>query len=527
LFGRQTLATRYWTSSFNLTDADVEYLFSVMLEEEKPLSRDELVRLVVEHRVRSEEEEWRRRLSEGELFQPRAHYEIGQKLVFPALDFALGEVVGTRPGSNPEHGEFTVIQVEFEGGVRREFASDLQTPHVLNRESDGQSVQEILEPIDIDVIVAEHGDNVWEQIRERLEQVEDIAYAAGQWFLKSLLPTLNEGHINLAEALLDMHGGGPLAAADMLPVLELPKEINPTLQEFALNYVLYHDSRFDEVGPAGLVRWYLRRLEPEQVRNTPPHLVYDPIPYARDLLSPEALALEAEIADEHSPLPAPETVPDEVTLALIYPHRRSGTLPLNAALSAMFPTAYEADRVLITFVDGKTGDEYEGWVVRKGRYVYGLDRFYRTHKLPIGAFVRVIRMDDPDRFVIDFEGYRPRTEWVRLVVPENGRITYQNHKRSIGAAYDDLMVLGADDLDAVDAIRDVMRAQSRGLIDIIRQLLPELARLTPQMAVHAKTLYSAVNVVRRCPPGPILAALEAQPEFEHVGGLYWRLAGQG
>jgi hypothetical protein len=60
--------------------------------------------------------------------------------------------------------------------------------------------------------------------------------------------------------------------------------------------------------------------------------------------------------------------------------------------------------------------------------------------------------------------------------------------------------------------------------DTMRDMMAELARLTPQRSVHAKTLYSAVNVLRRCPPGPIFAALVARPEFEHVGGPYWRLA---
>ncbi|MCD4686364.1 MAG: hypothetical protein K8S97_10545, partial [Anaerolineae bacterium] len=67
-------------------------------------------------------------------------------------------------------------------------------------------------------------------------------------------------------------------------------------------------------------------------------------------------------------------------------------------------------------------------------------------------------------------------------------------------------------------------AKTPTLTDTMRHLLGELARLTPQRTVHAKTLYSAVNALRRCPPGPIFATLVARPEFEHVGGPYWRLA---
>jgi len=527
LSGRQTLNPQYWTESLQITDADLEYLFSMMLEHEQPLSSTELIERFVARRIRQEEEAWRKRLGEGTLFQPKDKYEIGQTLVFSALDFATGKVSGVRAGSSPEYGEFPVIEVEFDDGVRREFASELQSEHALNFGDDQPLMEQVLAPVDAKQIVAQYGRRIGRMIVERFGQEEDVAYAAGQWFLKSLMPEIGVGHINLAEAVLDMNGGGPVAPEDILAVLDLPKEILPSLQAFALNYTLYQDNRFDEVGAAGLVRWYLRRMEPAEVQTTPERLVYDSIPYNSDLLGEDALALEDEIGDEFSPLDEPEVEPDEVTLTLIYPHRRSGTLPLNAALSSMFPTALEASRILITLVDGETGDEHEGWVVREGRYVMGLDRFYRTHKLPVGAFVKIKRTDEPSRFIITFNSHRPRTEWIRLIIPQNGRVTFENQRRLIGAGYDDLMVLGTDDLDKVDEIWRKTRQQKRALVEIIRELLPELARLNPQNAVHAKTIYSAVNVVRRCPPGPILAALESQPEFESVGGHYWRYTREG
>jgi hypothetical protein len=527
LLARQTATAQYWNESLKVTDSDMESLFSIMLEEEKPLDGRQMVRLFVERRIRQEDELWRKRLADGKLFQPREQYTVGQKLVFPALKFALGEVVGSRPGANPDQGEFAVLQVAFEDGIHREFASALQTPHKLNlpdSEEDGESVaDQVLEPVDIDEILENHGPSIRKQIEARLEKTPDVAYAAGLWFVTSLLPQIDQGHLNLAEALLDMQGGGPLGAEDMLTILDLPKEINQKLQAFALNFAMYNDRRFDEVGSEGLVRWYLKALEPEEVKQTPERLVYEPIPYNRDLLTPEELELEAEIADEHSPLPAVKVRPEEVVLTLIYAHRRSGTLPLNAALSAIFPTAYEAERILITFVDEGTGDEYTGWVVRQGRYVCGLDRYYRKHRLPIGVFVRVKRTADPARFIIGFDGYRPRTEWVTLLEPQAGKVGFESEQRAIGAVYDELMVLGVDDLEALDTLRSEVKRQKRGLVDTVRDILPELARLNPQGAVHFKTLYSAVNMVRRCPPGPIFAALESQLTFEPVGGHYWRI----
>jgi hypothetical protein len=522
LAGRQTLTVSYWTETLEVTDADMEYLYSVMLEDEKPLTSRDAAKMFIERRIRQEEDKWRKRLSEGKLFQPKEQYETGDRLVFSAFDFQSGVVVSSRPGASLDHGAFTAMTVELEDGTRREVASGLASDHVLNLSEDSEDLTHLFESVDASEVYARFGNKLRRLIEARFEDEEDAAYGAGLWFLKSLLPEVGIGHINLAEAILDMNGGGPLGPEDILPILDLPQEINPNLQAFALNYALYHEDRFDEVGAEGRVRWYLKRLEPEEVKTTPERLVYTDIPYNRDLLGAESVALEAEIKDELSDLAEPESVPEKVTLTLIYPHRRAGTLPLTPELSAMFPTAYEAERIRITLVDEQTGEEYDGWVVRAGRYVVGLDRFYRAHRLPIGVFVHIKRTDDPERFLIDFDEHRPRTEWIRLIVPQNNQITFENHKRSIGAGYDDLVVLGTDDLKKVDAIWDLTMKRRRSIVEIIRELLPELARLNPQSAVHAKTLYSAVNVIRRCPPGPILAALESQPEFQPVGGNYWR-----
>ena len=55
--------------------------------------------------------------------------------------------------------------------------------------------------------------------------------------------------------------------------------------------------------------------------------------------------------------------------------------------------------------------------------------------------------------------------------------------------------------------------------------LGEQAKLNSQNHVHASELYATINVLKRSPPGPILALLAEQPEFEHVGDLHYRLVG--
>jgi hypothetical protein len=81
-----------------------------------------------------------------------------------------------------------------------------------------------------------------------------------------------------------------------------------------------------------------------------------------------------------------------------------------------------------------------------------------------------------------------------------------------------------DDTDALDALGTKYRNQRRELSAIMVDLIRELAQFSPQGHVHSKTLYSAVNMLRRCPPGPIFSTLRKQPEFIHAGGPYWRLA---
>ena len=58
---------------------------------------------------------------------------------------------------------------------------------------------------------------------------------------------------------------------------------------------------------------------------------------------------------------------------------------------------------------------------------------------------------------------------------------------------------------------------------MIVNIIKELAKLNPQSHVHASELYAAVNVIRRLPPGPILALLASRPWFIHVGDQHYRL----
>lgn len=525
------MPAHHWVRNFQVDQDDIEFITSLLIENEKPLSTEQIAHRLIEEQLAQEAAAMQEQYKDARFYNPPENYEVGQRIIFPALDFASGVVVDTRPGTNPDYEPFAVIQVEFEddnGSVGakkvREFAAELTAPHALSRtEEEDEAATFYGNNLTVDEVMASGADDILYTLESKLYESDSLVQVSGKWFLIDLIVEVNVGHLHLAEAILDINGGGPLSTRAILDEIGGLDSGSPELQEFSLNYVLNEDSRFDEVGPKGVVLWYLARLEPAEVQQTPMLLAYDPIPYEPALLDEEMLQLEREIDDELSPAELFEDDEIRPVITLTYPHRRVGTLPLNAAMRQVFPTAQQTLRTYVTLVDGQDGEEYPGWVVRKDRYIFGLNKFYRKHRLPVGAFITATAGEEPGKIVIDFNAYRPRTEWVRLIVPVKNQVTFEEDRRSIGADYDDLMLLGADDLDAVDALFETTRQHKKPLASIIQNIISALARMSPQGTVHAKTIYSAVNVIRRSPPGPILGTLVANLDFQNVGGHYWKL----
>ena len=514
---RKTQHPAYWSDEFTITPDDLQYLSTLLVEDELPRSAGELGRALVLHHCREEEALIERALSKGTPYQPRRSYEIGEQVVFPALDYRVGEVIGVRPGHNPEYDPFQIIQIKFERGKRREFASELMADHPLNREvqagdTDLRSPEEL---------AALYGPQVGAVLEKRLEAEPDFVCLAGEWFRRDLLVEVNAHHLNLAEAVLDVAEGGPLPTDALLGDLELPEEITTQLRVFSLNYALQEDERFDEVGPAGKVLWFLHRLEPESVQSVPPWLEYEPLDYDPALLTSEMLALERDLDDEWSNLASPAEAPEPVTVVLTYPHWRAGTLPLSSRLARIFPTG-RTRRIRFTFVDGETDAEMPGWVVREGRYVYGLEEWYRTHEVPTGAYLELARGEKPGTVVIRRRSHRPRREWVWVALPMNGRLTFGMRKRLIACKHDELIVV-AENPTGMDTVWAPTREQGLALSQLIAEIFPELAKLSPQGTVHATTLCNAVNITMRTPPGPLLAELVTSDVYAPVGNNYWVL----
>ena len=100
---RATQSPAYWASSFTLTSDDRELLLNLFVEDEQPRSSDELAQALIRHRVEREEAAMRRKQqAQGTLYQPKRAFSVGEQVVFPALDFAVGTVALVREGHNPD-----------------------------------------------------------------------------------------------------------------------------------------------------------------------------------------------------------------------------------------------------------------------------------------------------------------------------------------------------------------------------------------------------------------------------------------
>ncbi len=511
----------YWLA-LDLADSDLEFLQMRLFEAEIPMTTEELARLWAEKRL----QDWRESLlqeqrGEAEVYKPEKTFSVGDRLAFPALDWQKGEVVNVRPGRNPDLEPFTVIEVQMEDGRRRQFAASL-ADHALNRAS---ALGAEIAGVDVESVLEQHGEVIVRRLEEALKAEPSLVRIAGRWFPEALLVDINIGHLNLAEAILDMAGGEPLPTSRLLEDLDLSGD-NERLIEFSLNYALQEDPRFDEVGPAGQVLWCLQRLEPPEVQETPLFLRYEPLGLAgEEDLPPEMHALEAMVDDELCEGPPDHQPEKEVTISLSYPHWRAGTLPISYRLRHFFPTAYESPRIRFTLVDARSGERMPAWVVRERGYVFGLKDWYEKHELIPGSLVTVRPGKAPGEVRIEVKRPKKSKEWIKTVmVGVDGGIVLGLLRQIVQASFDERMSIFISDVDGVDRLwQDSARGQ-RGLAALVLHLMRQLTKLYPHGNIHAQELYAVLNVVRRLSPRDVLALLVTHPKVQYVGDLYFRLA---
>ena len=292
----------YWREEFAITAEDVAELGVLTLEAGRPLHISEVVKTLIKWYCQREEELIRSRLSCGTVYRPNASFADGEKLVFPQLNLAAGTVVGQRDGYNPEYGDFRVVRVQMEGakaGATREFAAQLEVPHKLAFTGELSLEQDFaLSP---DLLFDSYGGLVAARLDEWLRTDPGFVSFNDKWLASDAMAEVHIGHLNIAEAMLEM-SGEPLVPSALLVELDLPEEIPQHIQAFSLNVAMSKDERFDDVGHADQVIWGLRRWEPTGVLVAPARLKYGAIAYDRTVLDVAHLQLERELDDVGSPL---------------------------------------------------------------------------------------------------------------------------------------------------------------------------------------------------------------------------------
>lgn len=513
-----TIQSDYW-DNYQVNQADIDFINNYLFELETPQTSLELARAVIGDRINREKKNLEYQQStRGKTYIPCETYQVGESIVFPALNWEQGKVIAIREGNNPELSTFKVMDVLLENQDTRSFAFELEG-HRLNIEANTDPGNIYLNP---EYVAEEYSELVAFKIEEALNTDPDLVMITGSWFPRALFVDINPGQLNLAEAILDMAGGGPLSTKELMKQLDLPEDVNPILTEFSLNLALQEDLRFDEVGAAGEVLWYLERLEPENVRQVPLQLQYQSETVENSKFSDQIIDLEKCIDDEFSSLPVKKEKITVADIILTFPHWRSGTLPLSRRTALLFPTAMESPRIRIQFVDGENGEYFQGWVVRPGRYVVGLNEWYQANGIFPGSIIHLLRTDTAGVIKITVERKRVK-EWLRTVlVGADGGIVFALLKQQVSTGYDERMATFIPDPESIDAIWP--RQRNIPIQKVIYQTAIELTRLNPQGHFHAQELYAAVNVIRRCPPDVIFASLLSSPAYSHVGDLYYRLA---
>ncbi|PKO11125.1 MAG: hypothetical protein CVU40_02845 [Chloroflexi bacterium HGW-Chloroflexi-2] len=507
--------------NFEVNNNDIDFIFNRLFEVETPTNTIDLIKILIQERIRLEK--IRREgmeKSKGEIYLPKDDFQIGQKLTFPALNYISGELIGVRPGNNPELGDFSVIQIDFQNGESREFASRL-VDHPLNQTNIALGEETDLE---FENIFSTYTKNISASLIDKLNTNQDLVQIAGFWFPRSLLIDINIGYLNLAEAVLEVSDGGPLSTQEIINQIELPTDSNSMLTEFSLNFALQEDPRFDEVGPAGKTLWFLHRSEPENVRSLPKFLIPDQQKnFDNSKYSGYLAQMNAGVFDELEYSKSIENnSPDGVTIAIIYPHIVSGSIPLSSNLEKLFPTAYESPRIRFTFVDGDTQEKFAGWVIRESKYVYGLKEWYERYNVLPGSRLHIKPGKVPGEVIVSIGKKRPTREWVRTATRNiEGKISFSMTKQLISTEFDDRMIIAISEREQIETLWD--RYLNVPAEKLVPTLVRELAKLNPQGHVHAQELYAAYNIVKRVSPSYVLYLLENSTEIEHLGDLYFRI----
>lgn len=520
----RTQEATFWQGEYKVSESDLDLLTGVILEGGLPRSLDDLVSALMLRLIRREKERAALQVSDGEVYRPADHFDVGQNLYFTDRDFAQARVISVRPGMNPRFPEFQVLRVAFEDGTEVEFASDLQVPHPLNRPTEelvGGSDSDLSET---EILEAYRAD-VGSLLSQALESDEGWVQFDGVWFLRELLPEFHTGHLNLAEAAI-YEAGHPLPVSEILSRLELGLPGSRQAQLFSLNHALSEDTRFDNVGTREQQLWYLRALMPQEVFERP-RVHQSPVaPTGEEYLGLTMLDIVESLGDELDSVPgAHSSNGSSFGFQVSFPHLYAGTMPASAALLDLF-TYEQGQHLGVTLVDARNGRTFPGWVLPAERYVAGLGPWYKAVGMVVGGLVSVTAGDTPASLKLSITVPRSSSGgWVRSATVSDGALVLQMQPGRIAVRHDPNTLIEVPDRDAVARLMWQSQQTSRSLYGLVKAVFAELAKLSPQGVAHCQAIYSAINMYRRSGAVPVFSILTANACFDPVGNGEWAFDG--
>ncbi len=506
----------YW-NSFQAQDKDVERVYAYMLEKGEATPAANVAQIVITARAREEQERRARLSTQAQLYQPKSVYEVGQRLIFSAMNDVEGTVTHVRASDNSRLAPFQVVCVAFGDGATREFASGYDAPHPLN---EAKPIATGAADESSDEIYARYGAQIERTLATRLRADKEFVEQDGKWLLRGLLSEVNEFSLNLAEAAIEQNNVA-MSTVELARVLELEAE-GPKRETvlFSLDYALKRDERFLDVGPRNQTRWYLNRLVPAEVLATPRVLQFARVTKMDDTLPPDLETILGEIQDDNNDDTQGEIALATLNLILTYPHRRAGTLPLTQGVRSFFPHADKP--MLVTLVD-ESNVRIPAWIVPEDSYVYGLKNWYDKNKLNSGALLELAPRGEPLSATLRFQPRQGgKSLWVRTAKVENGHLTFGKKPLPVAFKYDEEMLIVAEDQNGLDKLT-ASNYGDRSLEALLLDIFPELVKLGSGSLIHAKTLYSAANFAKRVGARAVFSALANGEAFRATSGGYFVL----
>jgi hypothetical protein len=534
------LTEEYWRS-FALTAEELDYLHQLIFDAGIPQTEAFLAYDLVERRCEQEEAYVEEEAVEVLPYDPRQEYRIGQEIVVKdyrkqEIIYLHGTITGKRDLWMSSLGQCQAIRVRV--GEGRETTSKEYVACAKRGFDDWK-------PIPVEQVVGKDWGlgrrnkyiapgEVFEQfqgyvLRQLASQLGADTRFIGfghEWFVPELLASVSEDELAAAAKRIEQ-ADAPLPLHRLTPVPEMPQQNKEFVQQFSWNDALCRDPRFDNVGTADTPLWFLRALEPPEAVEKPPRLAIPAVPYTREyqVVHRELKDMERTIDDEGSEEEAPPPVTigrvPSVEFVLNFAHRVTGTVPLTSRIQRAFPQG-DGPRTRITFIDGRSGERMPGWVMQEDRYAWGLREWYEENLIWAGAYIRLETTENPLEMIVDYIPLsQPREEQVRVPYVVEGRLTFEWQTRTIPYKYDPLMLIAETRFEDVEALWLEAEKVGKPIFEVTCDVFPELAHLHSQGHVHARTLYSAVNLVRRCAPGTVFGTLSARPCFDSVGDGYW------